>query len=145
MMSEAFFRMNQPWDVAIEWVVRQVSRAGLQVLRTFDLQLARLAHSECPCPLHGTQQCDCQMMVLLVYAEGYQPVSLVAHGHDGKTWLSLVDTAQQEADPRLEAAIMQAVRQGIGDRVIPASGGRGRGQDEKGEWDTDYTENGGLT
>jgi hypothetical protein len=82
----------------------------LQVLRTFDLQLARLAHTEYPCPLHGTQQCDCQMVVLLVYAEQYQPVSLVAHGYDGKTWLSLVDTPQQQADPRLEEAIIRAVR-----------------------------------
>jgi hypothetical protein len=108
-MSEAFLRLEQPWDEAIERVVQLISGAGLQVLRTFDLRLARLAHTECPCPLHGMQQCDCQMVVLLIYAEGYRPVSLVAHGHDGKTWLSLVDTPQQEADPRLEEAIMRAV------------------------------------
>jgi hypothetical protein len=81
----------------------------LQVLRTFELQLARLALTECPCPHHGTDQCDCQMVVLLVYGDRSQPVSLVAHSHDGKTWFSLVDTPQQRADPHLEATIRQAL------------------------------------
>ena len=108
-MSETFLILEQPCDEAIAWVSRQVSGTGLQILRTFDLQLARIAHTECPCPHHGTDQCDCQMVVLLVYADNHQPISLVAHSHDGKTWFSLVDTPQQRADPRLEATIRQAL------------------------------------
>ncbi len=109
-MSETFLSLEQPYDEAIPWVVSQMGGAGLQVQCTFDLQLARLAHTGCPCPQHGTEHCDCQMVVLLVYADNFQPISLVAHSHDGKTWLSLVDTPQQRADPRLEAAIRKAVR-----------------------------------
>jgi len=108
-MSDTFLILEQPCDEAMAWVVRQVSGAGLQILRTFDLQVARIAHTECPCPHHGTDHCDCQMVVLLVYADNYQPISLVAHSHDDKTWLSLVDTPQQRADPRLETAIRQAL------------------------------------
>ena len=104
-MSDTFLIMEKPCDEAMAWVMRQANAAGLQVLRTFDLQMARLAHSECPCPHHGTDQCDCQMVVLLVYADSYRPISLVAHSHDGKTWFSLVNTPQQRADPRLEATI----------------------------------------
>jgi hypothetical protein len=108
-MSDTFLILEQPCDEAMAWVVSQASGAGLQVLRTFDLQMARLAHCECPCPHHGTNQCDCQMVVLLVYGDQYQPISLVAHSHDGKTWLSLVNTPQQRADPRLEATIRQVI------------------------------------
>jgi hypothetical protein len=49
------------------------------------------------------------MVVLLVYGDDYQPISLVAHCHDGITWFSLVDTPQQRADPRLERTIRQAL------------------------------------
>jgi hypothetical protein len=108
-MSDTFLILEQPCDEAIAWVVHQASGAGLQVLRTFDLQMARLAHAECPCPQHGTDQCGCQMVILLVYADSYQPVSLVAHSHDGKTWFSLVNTPQQRADPRLEVIIRQVI------------------------------------
>ena len=108
-MSEPFLILEQPCDEAMAWVVHRVSGAGLQVIRTFDLQVARLGHNECPCPHHGTDECDCQMVVLLVYGDHYQPISLVAHSHDGKTWFSLVDTPQQRADPRLEMTIRQAL------------------------------------
>jgi len=49
------------------------------------------------------------MVVLLVYGSDRQPVSIVAHGHNGQTWFSVVDTPQQRADPRLEAAIRLAL------------------------------------
>ena len=63
----AFIMLAQPCDDAVEWLSRMVSQAGLSVLRTFDLQTARQAQAVCPCPHHGTDQCDCQMVVLLVY------------------------------------------------------------------------------
>jgi hypothetical protein len=37
------------------------------------------------------EACDCQMVVLLVYGKENLPVSLVAHGHNGQTWFSLVE------------------------------------------------------
>lgn len=107
--SHPFLILEQPCNEAIDWVVRQVSGVGLQVVRTFDLQDARHDPEDCPCPHHGTDRCDCQMVVLLVYGGDYQPVSLVAHSYDGKTWFSLVDTPQQRSDPRLERAIRQAL------------------------------------
>jgi len=108
-MSDTILILEQQCDEAITWVTRQVSSIGLQVHRTFDLQVARQAHTECPCPHHGTDQCDCQMVVLLVYGGEIQPISLVVHSHDGRTWFSLVDTPQQHADPRLAASIQQVL------------------------------------
>jgi hypothetical protein len=86
-----------------------LSSVGLQVVRSFDLRSARMAHAECACPHHGTAQCTCQFVVLLVYGRGGAPVTLVVHGHDGQTWLSLVDIPQQPADMRLATKIAQAL------------------------------------
>ncbi len=107
--NSPFLIIVQSYDEALAWVTRRLSSAGLQVMRTFDLQAARHTHIDCPCPHHGTEQCDCQMVVLLVYGSDTQPISMVAHSFDGRTWFSLVDTPQQRADPRLEAAIMRAL------------------------------------
>jgi len=107
--SYPFLTLEQPCNEAIAWVVSQVSGVGLQVVRTFDLQVARHDPADCPCPHHGTDRCDCQMVVLLVYGDDFQPISLIAHSHDGRTWFSLVDTPQQRADPRLERAIRLAL------------------------------------
>lgn len=110
-MSEnsPFLIIVQSYEDAISWATRRLSSVGLQVLRTFDFQAARLAYMDCPCPHHGTHQCDCQMVVLLVYGGEKPPISMVAYSFDGKTWFSLVDTPQQRADPRLESAILQAL------------------------------------
>jgi len=110
-MSEnsPFLIIVQSFDEALDWVTRRLSGVGLEVLQTFDLQAARHTRPECPCPYHGTEQCDCQMVVLLVYGGDNQPVSLVAHSFAGKTLFSLVDTPQQRADPHLETAIIQAL------------------------------------
>ncbi len=113
--NSPFLILEQPCEAAIDWVVRQIRNTGLKVVRTFDLQAARHDHAGCPCPHHGTEQCDCQMVVLLVYGSSgqktnnRQPVSIMAHGYNGQTWFSVVDTPQQRADPGLEIAIRQAI------------------------------------
>jgi hypothetical protein len=107
--NHAHVMLNQPCDEAVDWVTEQVYQAGFSVLRTFDLQMARHAQTSCPCPHHGTDQCDCQMVVLLVYQKHLEPLAIVAHGFEGQTWLSVVDTPQQRADPHLEATIRQLV------------------------------------
>ncbi len=108
-MNDTFLILQKPYVEAIAWVIHQCNGAGLQVLRTFDLQVAGLDHAECPCVHHGTEQCDCQIAVLLVYGDNLQPISLVAHSHDGETRFWLINNPQQRADPRLEAAILKAL------------------------------------
>ena len=101
--------LEQPCEEAIAWVTKQLGNLGLRSVVTFDLQIARIAHTDCPCPHHGTDQCDCQLNVLLVYKINSKPATLLAHGHDGRTWLSLVNTPQQPVDPRLEALIRKTL------------------------------------
>jgi hypothetical protein len=111
--SPSILILDRPCDDAIDWVARQISDAGLRVTRTFDLHDARKGHIaihvDCPCPQHGTQPCDCQMVVLLVYGSDRQPITIVARGYNGQTWFSVVDTPQQRADPRLEADVRRAM------------------------------------
>jgi hypothetical protein len=107
--SPPFLFVNKGCDEAVVEVMRQLVSANLQVLRTFDLQMSRTTYSQCTCPNHGTDRCDCQFVVLLVYRDSLPPTSLIAHGHDGKTWFALVDSPEQRAAPRAIAAIRQAL------------------------------------
>ena len=96
-------------EEAVEKVIRRLSDDGLRVVRSFDLQTARSAHTNCECPYHGTGQCDCQMVVLLVYDQQGQPLTLVAHGQDGQTHFALVDTLHKHPDQHLKTTILQSL------------------------------------
>jgi hypothetical protein len=106
--------IDQACGNVVSWVIQELTGAGLQTLRTFDLQTAQYVNTKQVntsqlCPHHGTGPCDCQMIVLLVYQGNSHPISLVAHGYNEQTWLYLVDTPQQRADPHLETTIRQAL------------------------------------
>jgi hypothetical protein len=101
-------------QTVIEQTIQRLELAGLQVLRSFDLQVARAAHVGCTCPHHGTDQCDCQMVVLLVYGRDGPPVTLVMHGHDGQTQLALVDTPEPRPAVHLVNAIVRAFLPTVG-------------------------------
>ena len=53
---------TQPFHEVHTWINQQLNVVGFQVEQTFDLQVARLSHSGCPCPNHGTDKCSCQMV-----------------------------------------------------------------------------------
>lgn len=97
-------------DATAQRLRRRLSPLGLRVLQTFDLNDARHAAAECPCPHHGQAACDCEMLVLLIYSDAGTPVTLILHGNDGHTWLSLVDKPAQQAHPSLQAAIENALQ-----------------------------------
>jgi len=105
-----FLTLDQTCEQVQSWVNQKLVGAGFRVVQTFDLQAARLAHPECPCPHHGTNDCNCQMIVLLIYQKKDDPVTLVVHGQDGRTWLSLTSPAGQRANQHAETAIRRALR-----------------------------------
>ncbi len=105
--TEPLITFYQKWEEALSWTEQRLSRAGFIPLRTFDLKTARAGQAACSCPHHGTEQCDCQMLVLLVYGPNSQPLSLVVHGHGEITWIYAVNTPQQRADARLLSLIAQ--------------------------------------
>lgn len=108
-----FLSLNESCDEALPWLKQRLAAAHLPVVQTFDLHDARHALEDCACPHHGTEQCDCQMIVLLVYAGESGPATLILHGNDGQTWLSLVDRPGQPANTQTAAAIRQALEAGV--------------------------------
>ena len=104
-----FWSTDKPCEDTLRWLQRRLSLAGLRLLRTFDLHDARLADTDCQCPHHGTAACDCQMVVALVYAGDCPPVTLVMHGNNGHSWISVIDRPDQRADPGITLAIKRAL------------------------------------
>ena len=102
-------RLEGQCDPVVTRVIQRMNDQGLQVLRSFDLQAARNAHTRCECPYHGTEQCNCQLIVLLVYGDTTQPATLVAHGRAGMTELLLAHSPGQAPSPEMENAIYTAI------------------------------------
>lgn len=99
---------------AIERVMPELlaalQRQGLHVTTTFDFQLARAPHGECSCPHHGTENCNCQYMVMLVYEPQYGYAvyrTLTAHGQDENVWLSLLQHPELPARYALPHAALE--------------------------------------
>jgi len=96
-----FLSINCSCDQALQTTQATLSRAGLSAVQTFNLNTARLGLPDCGCPNHGTETCDCQMIVLLVYGESLEPATLILHGNHGQTWISIADSAVQRVDAKL--------------------------------------------
>lgn len=94
----------------IFWVEQQLTALGLVVRPSFDLQAAKSAHADCTCPYHGTANCDCQIVVLLVYGEQEPPITLVVHSRDEKTFLSLPESPDVREEKTLAGKIAYALR-----------------------------------
>jgi len=108
MSISPFFSMNRSCDEALPWSKERLSQAGLRPVQTFDLHTARAGFHDCSCPNHGTNECDCQMVVLLVYGKVAEPATLILHGNDGQTWVSIANDPQQRTDAKLINSIRQA-------------------------------------
>jgi hypothetical protein len=107
--NSPFLVVDQSCNNAVVWLTKHFSNAGLFVMRTFDLQVARHIQKVCPCPHHNTEKCDCQMVVLLVYQDDQTPITIIAHGYNNQTRFLIVDNPQQRANPHLEALIRRII------------------------------------
>ena len=114
-----FLALDQNCEQVQVWVQQQMAEAGFRVVQTFDLHVARLAHPDCTCPHHGTDDCNCQLVVLLVYQKKGDPVTLVIHGQDDRTWLSLANPTGQRSNQHLEMLVRRALTPRISQTFIP--------------------------
>jgi hypothetical protein len=108
-MLSPFLSIDCSCDQMLQATKDKLSQAGLSAVQTFNLTTARLGLHDCGCPNHGTEACDCQMIVLLVYGEVPEPATLILHGNDGKTWISIADNMLQRADTKLIMRIQHAL------------------------------------
>ena len=113
MNSSPFFSVNQDCDEAVLWTKEKLLQAGLRPVQTFDLHTTRSGLHDCSCPNHGTEACDCQMVVLLIYGKAEEPVTLILHSSEGKTWLSIVDNSVKKADQSIQLSIKQALQENL--------------------------------
>lgn len=104
-----FLSLNSPSEKSLVWLKEQLTAANLRVVQTFDLHSARHSLADCSCPHHGTDQCDCQMVVLLVYAKVAEPATLILHGSEGQTSLSLVESPDKPLDRDTILGIQRAL------------------------------------
>ena len=107
-----FLFTARPCNEAVTWAIHALEESGLQVVRTFDLQVARtMSQSDCLCPHHGTQKCDCQMVIILVYPAGKKkrPATIVIHGHDQMNWFYLVDMPPPSFENELERTVRKVL------------------------------------
>lgn len=94
---------------AVKRMMDRLAADGMHIVRSFDLQNARAAHVECKCPHHGNDECDCQLVVMLVYDEQGTLLTLVAHGKENKTHFVLVDPPEEVQERILKNKILQAL------------------------------------
>jgi hypothetical protein len=111
--ASPFVTIEKPGEETISWTIQLLENAGLQVIRTFDLRESRLSHPECPCPHHGTEACNCQISVLLIYNGGQPPASLMIHSFQDTTWLYVVDTQEQPVNQDLDLSIREILTQPV--------------------------------
>ncbi|MEW6406407.1 MAG: hypothetical protein AB1649_31875 [Chloroflexota bacterium] len=112
-----FLSINHSCGETLQWTKKQLLQAGLRTVQTFDLHAARAGLYDCPCPNHGTNECDCQMVVLLVYDKAEDvstllntgPVSLILHGNGGQTWLTIADAPNQNTNATTVTAIINSL------------------------------------
>jgi hypothetical protein len=109
MSISPFLSINQSCHDALHWITQRLIEANLRSAQTFDLREARTGSSDCTCPHHGTAKCDCQMVVMLIYGSASEPVTLILHGNDGQTWVSIGDIPLLKSDAGLIKAIQQAL------------------------------------
>lgn len=108
-MLTPFLTLDCSCDEALQWSSKNLMQSGLRVMQTFDLHTARHALKDCPCPHHETIECGCQMLILLVYGEEVEPATLILHGNDGRTWLSIVETPDQIIITKTATAVKNAL------------------------------------
>jgi hypothetical protein len=114
MNISPFLTVNYSCDKTLQWTNQRLQQAGLRSVQTFDLHAARTGLHDCQCPNHGTDECDCQMVVLLVYGDTMEPVTLILHGNDGQTWLSTPE------GPTSNAGLKEQVQQVLkAEKLVP--------------------------
>lgn len=101
-------------ETAAQAATDSLTRRDFRVVRSFDLRSAMAAHAGCECPHHGTAQCTCQFVVLLIYGDpstgsGGAPVVITAHSRGAQAQVQVVHDANARPDPRLVEQVMAAL------------------------------------
>ena len=100
--------MNNSTHFVIGWLTDLLQEAGLQLSSSFNFRTSLPQGISCNCPDHAGN-CDCDLTVLLVYGSEPNPATLLAHSHNGRTWLSLVDNGDERSSSDLRRQIRSSL------------------------------------
>lgn len=116
-----FLIVEQNCEEVLRLVRATLTEAGFRAVQTFDLQIARQAHLECQCPNHGTTNCNCQMLILLVYGKQENPATLILHSEEGSTGISLAGPANDHAVQNLGGIIRRTLMSKMSYAPVPSN------------------------
>lgn len=97
-------------EAAVSTVTGRLTASGLGVVRSFDLRSACAAYPNQACPHHGQSECDCQLVVLLVFDPLEQPASVILHTCNGETQVGLAASPIQQPSPRFEKRLRKILQ-----------------------------------
>jgi hypothetical protein len=118
-MFDAQSASQSDYKEVLAQLVQRLTDAGLQVMCSFDKQIANPDCANTLCPYHVKSTCEHHLVVLLVYGAGRPPVTLLSQGCNWLTRFSLANTPQQPVDPELEATITAALAQVYSRQSLP--------------------------
>ena len=114
-----FLIVEENCEQVLRSVRETLTSTGFRAVQTFNLQIARQAHLECQCAKHGTTNCSCQMVVLLVYGKQDDPVTLILHGEEEATGISLADPANDHATQNFGGIIRRTLVSKMNHAPVP--------------------------
>ena len=94
----------------IQRITKTLQDAGLRVMVSFDSRQTQLDQQYFSCPHHGTADCDCHIVVLLVYGTEAYPASLIAYGQDDEIRVSLIYPPGLRPSHILQSQIISALK-----------------------------------
>ena len=104
--------LDQDCLVVTSRIIREVEKAGMRTLRSFDLDVVRSSSKAFSCPVHGLRVCSCQLVILLILTRDPGSITLILEGIDQQTAV-YIDTSQgareEQVDPSLITALIQAL------------------------------------
>ena len=98
-------------QLVTERIIREVEKAGLHTLRSFDLASARASRPGCTCPEHGSEECSCHLVILLILLQGRGPLTVILEGKDKHTTIYLEagqNDVEEKVEPSLTIALFRA-------------------------------------
>lgn len=105
------FVLDQDCLAITDRVIEEVEKAGMQTMRSFDLDLLRSTGRGYCCPVHGTNHCTCHFVILLILRREFGSLTLIFEGMDQKTSVYLDSSpgiTDEKVDPSLTLALINA-------------------------------------
>lgn len=107
--ESSLISLNLDGNLAVKRLSNRLICDGMHVIRSFDLQTAKAAYENYPCPHHGVNQCDCQLIVMFVYDDHGSQLKIIAYSKDQKSHFSIIDPPLDDREQKIKDKILQAL------------------------------------